>query len=136
MKTSAIYLRYAGKELLSPINYLLAFIVGSIISFSQHNPLFISPIPFIVPLLVQAISKSTVKFQHRKKERLMQLPDKRTDPAFLMDKDGLILESTGLTYDLFKENNIKNIYKFFGYPDDCSLEKLNIKLCYSPVTHK
>lgn len=136
MKTLTIYLLYAGKELLSPINYLLAFIVGSIISLSQNNPLFISPIPFIVPLLVQTFSKSAVKFQHRKKVRLMQLPDKRTDPAFLMDMNGFILESTGNTYKLFKENNIETIYKFFGYPDNCSIEKLNTKSCYSPVTHK
>jgi len=136
MKTISIYIKYAGKELLSPINYLLAFIVGSIISFTQHNPLFSSVIPFIVPLLVQTFSKSTVKFQNRKKERLMRLPDKRVDPAFLMNNDGYILESTGNTYKLFKDNDIKTIYKFFGYPDDCSLEKLNRKSCYSPVTNK
>lgn len=136
MKNLAIYLLYTGKELLSPINYLLAFIVGSIISLSQDNPLFGSLVPFIVPLFVQAFSKSAVKFQHRKKERLMQLPDKRPDPAFVMDKDGLILESTGLTYDLFKDNDIKTIYKFFGHPDDCSLEILNVKSCFSPITEK
>ncbi len=136
MKTLSIYLRYAGKEFLAPINYFLAFIVGSIISLTQHNPLFSSVIPFIVPLLVQTFSKSAVKFQHRKKERLMQLPDKRIDPAFLMDKEGRILESTGNTYKLFEENDIKTIYKFFGHPDDCSLEKLNVKSCYSPVTNK
>ncbi len=136
MKNISIYLKYAGKELISPINYLLAFIVGITINFSQKSPLFLSPVPFIVPLFVQAFSKSTVKFQHRKKERLMQLPDKRVDPAFLMDNEGRILESTGNTYNLFKENDIKTIYKFFGHPDDCSLEKLNIKSCYSPITNK
>lgn len=136
MKTLSIYFRYAGKELLAPVNYLLAFIVGTIISLTQNNPLFSSVIPFIVPLFVQTFSKSAVKFQHRKKEKLMQLPDKRIDPAFLMDKEGRILESTGNTYKLFKENDIKTIYKFFGHPDDCSLEQLNVKSCYSPVTHK
>ena len=136
MNILAIYLRYAGKELISPTNYLLAFIVGLIIGFSQNISVFISPIPFIVPLFVQVFSKSIVKFQHRKKERLMQLPDKRADPAFLMNKDGRILESTGNTFKLFKENNINTIFKFFGHPDDCSLEKLNVKSCYSPVTEK
>ncbi|MCK5675005.1 MAG: HD domain-containing protein [Spirochaetales bacterium] len=136
MKTLAIYLRFVGLELISPLNYLLAFIVGTIIGFSQNLSLFTSPIPFVVPLLVQVFSKSAVKFQHRKKERLMQLPDKRVDPAFLMNKDGRILESTGNTYKLFKENKIETIYKFFGHPDDCSLEQLNVKSCYSPVTHK
>jgi len=56
MITLAIYLQYAGKELLAPVNYLLAFIVGSIISLSQHSPLFGSAVPFIVPLLVQTFS--------------------------------------------------------------------------------
>ena len=130
MKPLTIYLRYAGKEFISPINYILAFLVGTIIGFSQNHSIFNSPIPFVVPLLVQVFSKSAVKFQHRKKERLMQLPDKRADPAFLMNSEGLILESTGNTYNLFKENNINTIYKFFGHPDDCSLEKLNLKSCY------
>jgi response regulator RpfG family c-di-GMP phosphodiesterase len=136
MNTLSIYIRYAGREFISPLNYLLALLVGSIITISQGNPLFGSFIPFLVPLFVQVFSKSTVKFQHRKKERLLQLPDKRTDPAFLMNTDGVILESTGKTYKLFEENNIKTINNFFGHPDDCSLEKLNKKSCYSPVTEK
>lgn len=135
MKNLSIYLHYAVKEFISPINYLLAFTVGSIISLSQHNPLFSSIIPFLVPLFVQVLSKSSVKFKHRKKERLLQLPDKRIDPAFLMDKNGTILESTGNTYKLFKENNINIIYEFFGYPNDLSLDKLKIKSCFSPVTN-
>ncbi len=136
MNKLAIYLRYTGKEFLYPVNYLLAFLVGTIISISQKNAIFLSPIPFIVPLFVQAFSKSAVKFKNRRKDRLLLLPEKRKDPAFLMAKDGSVLESTGKTYELFKKEEIKTIFDFFGNSNDCTLNELNKKGCYSPVTDK
>jgi len=136
MQFIAIYLEYVGKELLFPINYILSILVGAIINLLLHNPLFASPVPYIVPFLVQVLSKSSVKFQNRKKEKLMQLPAKRKDPAFLMDAQGFILESSGFTSKLFKENNIENINNFFGHSNDYSLDKLNQKDSYSPVTDK
>ncbi len=136
MKKISIFLKYTGKELLYPVNYLLAFLVGSVISISQKNTLFISPIPFVVPLFVQAFSKSAVKFKNRKKDRLLLLPEKREDPAFLMDEKGNILESTGKTFNLFKMNSITTIFQFFGYKDGCTIKELNRKGCFSPITDK
>jgi HD-GYP domain-containing protein (c-di-GMP phosphodiesterase class II) len=136
MKYITIFLQYAVKEILSPLNYILALVVGVIINIFQQSPVFSSFVPYIIPFTVQVLSKSGVKFKSRKKEILLQLPDKRVDPAFIMDEDGNILESTGLTQKLFIDNNIKTIYKFFGHPDDCSLEKLDKRSCYSPITEK
>ena len=77
MKTLAIYLQYTGKELLAPVNYLLAFIVGSIISLSQHSPLFGSAVPFIVPLLVHRSSRHyKPAFAHEKTVSILKLDDR------------------------------------------------------------
>jgi len=136
MKTIAIYIVHIKNELLSPLNYILAIIVGSIINIFQHSPLLISPVPYIVPLLVQIFSKSAVKFQHRKRDKLMQLPEQRLDPAFLMTAKGEICECSGNTQELFNKHNIKNINSFFGHSADFSLDMLNKKSSYSPLTEK
>ena len=109
MKALLVYLQLLGLEFFKPINYLIALLIGLIINLTTGlNPLF-SPIPYLVPFLVQSFTKSALKFKHRSRDMLLQLPGERLDPAFIINMEGLILAATGNTRKLFEKLHIENI---------------------------
>ena len=109
MKVLLTYLRLLGTEFFKPINYLIALFIGLIINLTTGQNSFFSPIPYLVPFLVQSFTKSVFKFKHRSSDMLLQLPGERLDPAFIINTEGLILAATGNTLNLFEKLNIKNI---------------------------
>ncbi len=104
-----IYCRFVLKEFADPLNYLLAGAVGISLNVLQSGSAFSSAAPFLVPVLVQAFSKSAVKFRNRQRDLLVQLPRERRDPAFVMDDEGRILAATGNTARLFEEHGVKRM---------------------------
>jgi HD-GYP domain-containing protein (c-di-GMP phosphodiesterase class II) len=100
------YAGYLGAELISPINYGIAAGIGAAILLLQGSGLFSTAVPYVVPVLVQSFSKSYLKFRNRHAERLLSLPGKRSDPAFIMDRKGGILLSSGETRRRFAEAGI------------------------------
>ncbi len=109
MKVLLIYLRLLGREFFKPINYLIALLIGLLINLAMGQNSFFSPIPYLVPFLVQSFTKSVLKFNHRSRDMLLQLPGERLDPAFIINSEGLILAATGNTRNLFEKLHIKNI---------------------------
>lgn len=103
------YLEFATKEIANFQVYVNAAIIGSIICFLTDN---YSAIPFIVPLFVQVVARTNVKYRQRHTLALIELPAKTEDPVFIMDMQGTIILSTGNTLDLFKKHSIKNIMDF------------------------
>jgi serine phosphatase RsbU (regulator of sigma subunit) len=97
---TAVFLKFLGKELINPITYLVAFLIGA-----------------IVPLFVQSFAKASLKLKNRNMDILCQLPAQRQDPVFVIDKDGRIVATAGNTSRLFKKNNIKKIHDLFGNPE-------------------
>ena len=120
--------------MISPLNYLLAFIVGGTINTLVSGNPFSNLTPFLVPIFVQSFSKASVHLKNRTREILLLLPQKRRDPAFLVSKDGSLIASTGKTEKLFNRYEITNIKDFLIV--DSSFVENKIKEAYSTITQK
>ncbi|MCG8702273.1 MAG: hypothetical protein MI922_29750 [Bacteroidales bacterium] len=146
MRNILIYLKYLLKELISPINYILAFLIGFTINFFQGIGIFSSTVPFIVPIIVQSISKSGVKFKNRQVQTLVRLPQLRKDPTFVMKKSGEIVACDGITKSILEGAGIKYFKDIFSNSNKTDLqgliveivdkEELYNKLLYSEVLDK
>ena len=113
----SLFLNFLGKELINPITYLVAFLIGATINAAQGNGLFFSAVPYVVPLLVQGFAKAYIKFKSRDMDILCQLPAERKDPAFVIDNEGRIVAIAGNTKTFFKKNNIQKIHDLIGSPE-------------------
>ncbi|MBU8893591.1 MAG: hypothetical protein KOO66_12505 [Bacteroidales bacterium] len=113
IKTILIYFKFLLKELISPLNYFMAFLIGVVINYFQGIGIFSSLVPFFVPIIVQSISKASVKFGNRNLNLLVRLPMEKKDPAFVINTNGDIVASEGKTKDIFSKNNIKNFQDIF-----------------------
>ncbi|MBR9999371.1 MAG: hypothetical protein KFF73_10390 [Cyclobacteriaceae bacterium] len=114
-----VLLNYVMKELISFQNYLMALLIGIIINFFQGMEIFGSAVPFVVPVMVQTISKALVKFKNHKNMLLIKLPLERKDPAFVIDRTGKMVAFEGLTRNYFKMKNIEHWADLFE--DDLKL---------------
>ncbi|MGD9077714.1 MAG: PP2C family protein-serine/threonine phosphatase [Desulfobacterales bacterium] len=144
--STTVFLKFLGKELISPITYLVAFLIGASINVFQGNSIFFSAVPYVVPLFVQGFAKAWLKFKTKDIGLLCQLPAERKDPAFVMDRQGRIVASEGNTKHFLKEHNVQKIDELFngqevktilasaeGPSDDSSLEPLEL---YSQIPDK
>ncbi len=104
-----IFLGFALAELGKFQIYINAAVIGFIICFFSDN---YSIIPFIVPLFVQIIARSNVKYRQRHLSSLVELPAQTEAPVFIMNQQGEILLSIGKTMDLFQEYTITHIQEF------------------------
>ncbi len=106
-----VFLEFVFEELSSLWIYINTIIIGlTICLLSGHY----SIIPFIVPLIVQIIARSSIKYRQRHVSALVELPAQTDDPAFIMDMGGDIILSIGYTQNLFKKYAIKNVKDFVG----------------------
>ena len=112
--STTVFLRFLGKELINPITYLVAFLIGASINVFQGNSIFFSTVPYVVPLLVQGFAKASLRFKAKDMELLCQLPAERTDPAFVMDRQGRIVASEGNTKHFLKKYGIQKIDELFN----------------------
>jgi serine phosphatase RsbU (regulator of sigma subunit) len=109
----SLLLKYLAKELINPITYLVAFLIGATINTLQGNGLWFSAVPYIVPLFVQGFAKASIKFKNKDMDILCQLPAERQDPVFVIDKKGLVVATAGNTKALFQEHHIKKLHDLF-----------------------
>jgi hypothetical protein len=114
INNSLDYLKFFLAEYLILINYINALIIGFAVNSLMGQDLPGKTAPYLIPVLVQAISKSMLKFKNRHMERLLQLPSEREDPVFIMKENGDIILSAGLTNEKFRKNNISNISQIIG----------------------
>jgi len=105
---------YFLKELRSPWVILNSCLIGAAINFFSTEHLFSSPVAFVIPFLVQSLSRSSMAFKNRHQSLLGLLPLERTDPAFIMDLAGNILLSGGQTKAFFEHQGFSNISEFIG----------------------
>jgi serine phosphatase RsbU (regulator of sigma subunit) len=112
--STTVFLKFLGKELINPITYLVAFLIGAIINVFQGNSIFFSAVPYVVPLFVQGFAKASLRFKAKDMELLCQLPAERTDPAFVMDRQGRIVASEGNTKHFFKKYKIRTLDELFN----------------------
>jgi len=122
-KNTSVFLKFLGKELINPITYLVAFLIGAAINAFQGNGIFFSAVPYVVPFLVQAFAKASLKFKSKDIDILCQLPAERKDPAFVIDREGRIIASEGNTKTFFKNTHIEKIHDLFGNPEGKTILK-------------
>lgn len=131
MARVGLFTKYIIKELLYPLNYISAFIVGFVINYSMYKNPFNHFIPYLIPIVVQSFSKASVHFKNRNINTLLLLPKERVDPTFLTDSSGGVITCAGNTKELFKKHNIKKIDHFLEINEFEKTEE-----AYSPVTKK
>jgi len=141
-----VYLKFLSKELINPISYLIAFLIGASINTLQGNGILFSAVPYAVPLFVQSFAKASIKFKNKEMDILCQLPAERQDPVFVIAKDGRIAATAGNTKILFKKNNIKRIHDLFGTSESETILKATAEIraegetepleLYSKITNK
>jgi serine phosphatase RsbU (regulator of sigma subunit) len=112
-----VFLEFFGKELINPITYGVAFLIGATINAAQGNGIFFSAVPYIVPLFVQSVAKASIKYKSRDIDILCHLPAERKDPAFVIDSAGRIIASEGTTKTFLKNYKIEKIHHLFGTPE-------------------
>lgn len=121
----SLLLKYLAKELINPITYLVAFLIGAAINTLQGNGLWFSAVPYIVPLFVQAFAKASIKFKNKDMDILCQLPAERQDPVFVINKKGRVLAAAGNTEQLFKKHHVKRLHDLFEKSDAATILKAN-----------
>jgi len=132
---------FLGKEFMLPANYIIAAGIGVLIHLLQGASILSSPVPYIVPIFVQALSKAYVKYQNRFSQMLLSLPARRNDPAFVMDRQGRVLLSTGRTKEEFEKRGITHIEQIIDFEAHSRINKTtqtrvsrNIEVeSYSPI---
>ena len=130
LRTGIIFFRLLGKEFISPLNYLMAFLIGITINFFQGLGVFYSAVPFIVPIIVQGISKASVKFGNRNLNLLVRLPMERKDPAFVMNERGVIIASEGKTKDFLEKHSVEIFSDLFESQKVSTIKGLIHQTCY------
>jgi len=105
------YLGFILKEISGIRIYINAALIGFIICFFTHN---YSLVPFIVPMFVQILARSNLKYRQRHLSALVELPAQAEAPVFIMDLKGDILLSVGKTDHFFKKHSVRNIKDFLS----------------------
>ncbi len=100
---------FMGREFRSPIIYLTGIAVGALVVILMGN---FSLIPFIVPIVIQAVSRGSIKYSKRLESQLAMVPAMRPDPTFIMDQTGHITLSAGVTRKLFQTHDISTVSDF------------------------
>ncbi len=129
VKVLLIYFRFLMREFISPLNYLMAFFIGITINYFQGLFIFGSVVPFLVPIIVQSISKASVKFNNRDMNLLVKLPIERKNPAFVMNSKGQIIAHEGNTKTLFLKNNINTFFDIFEEQKVLTIKELIANTC-------
>lgn len=132
MKRVIQYLYYLIREFLKPLNYVTSILVGGTINSLVNSDPFYSLIPYIVPFIIQSLSKSSIHYKNRDRDTLLLLPLERKDPAFLTTPDGTILINVGLGDEILSKKSIKNIRDFIDIKPGIN-EEVEI---FSPVTKR
>ena len=56
-ENTSVFLKFLGKELINPITYVIAFLIGATINALQGNGIFFSAVPYVVPLWYRPLPK-------------------------------------------------------------------------------
>lgn len=106
------------EEIKRPGGVILALVVGTTLTFSKRFESIAIVLPFVVPFLVGLFTRVIGRVAARRRELLLNLPALRRDPAFIVDRDGMITASTGNTEALFRRHEITRIDQFLQEPVD------------------
>lgn len=91
------FLAFLLEEFANPLIYITSALVGGTINTVMSGRPFNSVVPYLVPVFVQSFSRASQNFINRLRDRLLELPTERDDPAFIMDPGGNITHSGGKT---------------------------------------
>ncbi|MDT8446370.1 MAG: HD domain-containing protein [bacterium] len=139
-----LFLRYCLVEFANPRIMFSAFIIGASINWFGTGDPFATPMGFVIPFLVQAISRALVQVKNRFQSVLALLPMQRRDPAFVMGPQGEIILAMGKTQRYFEDHGVQSLYQYLGaqsrdqvqtYLQDSTPEQAPLEL-YSAMSHR
>lgn len=130
----SVYTKFLGKEIINPVTVFSAFLIGAVINAAQAKNIFFSAVPYVVPLLVQAFAKASLKFKFKDIDLLCQLPAGRPDPAFVCDRHGLIVSAQGITKKFFDDHNIQKLHHLIGDSDAEAILQMSGNTMGKPAT--
>lgn len=110
-------LRLFLQELRRPTHYIVALAVGTLLTALSGLDAATAVAPFIVPFLVSSIGRTVSRIAAAQKELLLELPAKRTSPAFVIDNDGVVEVSHGRTAELFSRLSVGRIQDLLVNPE-------------------
>jgi len=118
------YWWYLRVEFSSPINYLIAGLVGLIIQIGQGNLPWASVLPYLTPVIVQSFSKATVKYRDRYNRLLLQLPAERQDPALVVDRTGAIMAAAGRSAEIVTRTRARRLHDLVLAPACADVDRV------------
>ncbi len=107
-------------ELRQPANYIIATLIGLALNLVDTQAGLTQLPPYLVSFIILTLARTVTHLTNQYEERLLLLPAKRQDPAFLMDSQGNILAASGRTKALFDQLAINSISQLIG--DDLQAE--------------
>lgn len=133
-KAVFVYMRYLLREFKSPHIYVMALIVGGVINLFMGNNMINSYVPYIVPVVVQAFSRGSLNYVNRLRDKLLELPMERNDPAFIITPDGAVVHAGGKTRELFEGKNIHHLKDFLCEKHTNEILEAAADISYKPVS--
>lgn len=97
------------REARRPAGFILALVVGGILTFTRRFESVATVLPFVVPYLVTLLTRTTTRVASRRRDLLVDLPAYRRSPAFIMDCQGHIVAAVGETEALFTQHRITHL---------------------------
>ncbi len=114
MSKPAIFMRCLWMELFNPTIYFVSLIVGALINLLQSGMFYYSWVPFVIPLLVQILTRAWLSYRNRNNERLMSISRERDEPSFICDIEGNFLVTSGRPANYLKREGIDSLAELFG----------------------
>jgi response regulator RpfG family c-di-GMP phosphodiesterase len=107
-------LYFMFREAIRPSHLLYAGVVGIGLGLAVPDASMGSPYLYVVPYVFLVVMRAIVRARSRRNDLLIQLPQERPDPAFVMDNRGEIIAATGNTEELLRRHGITNLRGFFS----------------------
>ncbi len=108
------FYRFCICEVINVKILINAALIGGSINWFGTGDVFATPMGFVIPFLVQVLSRASVGYKNRYQALLSMLPLERKDPAFIMDHSGNVVLSGGKSKEFFEAQSITNIGQLLG----------------------
>ena len=139
------FVHFLGREAVRPVHIVYPVLVGLSLAIVVPDLPLGHPAIYLVPFLLLVVIRTVFRIRTYRQDLLIQLPQERPDPAFVMNRRGDIIAATGKTEALLQRHGITNLRGFFpneeGDPVNQCLDlptegEIRHFSCYSRVAAK
>lgn len=139
------FVHFLGREAVRPVHIIYPVLVGLSLAIVVPQLSLLQPEIYLVPFALLVLGRTVFRTRTYRRDLLIQLPQERPDPAFVMNRRGDIIAATGKTEALLQRHGIATLRGFFpdeegdpvnqclALPADGEIRHFS---CYSRVTAK